>query len=91
MANVVVKMRIMPKGTETDLDKVSEDCKKKIEAFGGKFYKTEIEPVAFGLKMLYIIFLMPEEKGALDPLEEQLKTVEGVSRAEAVDVRRAIG
>ena len=34
---------------------------------------------------------MDESKGSIDPLEDEIKKIEGVSSVETIDVRRAIG
>jgi elongation factor 1-beta len=92
MAQVVVTIKIMPESPEVDLDKIEIEAKTKIQDFSqNQELKTEQEPIAFGLKALKIIFVMDEDKGSTDPLEEDLKKIEGVNSAEAVDVRRAIG
>ena len=82
----------MPESPEVDLSKVIEDAKKKIAEFAGEGeVKVEEEPIAFGLKAVKIIFVMDEAKGATDPLEEQIKEIDGVNSVEVVDVRRAVG
>tara|TARA_B100001964_G_C14261006_1_gene615541 strand:- start:9248 stop:9526 length:279 start_codon:yes stop_codon:yes gene_type:complete len=92
MAVVIITLKIMPKSPETDLNNVEAQAKAKIIDFSEtKEIKTEQEPVAFGLKALKIIFVMDENKGSTDSLEENIKTIDGVNSVEAVDVRRAIG
>jgi len=92
MASVVATIKIMPDSPEVDLDKIETDAKSKILSFTGKDeMKSETEPIAFGLKSLKIIFVMDEEKGSPDSLEEDIGTIEGVKSVETVDVRRAIG
>ena len=92
MAQVVVTLKIMPKSPEVDLNNIETQAKAKIIDFSqSKEMKIEQEPIAFGLTALKIIFLMDENKGSIDPLEESIKTISGVNSVEAVDVRRAIG
>ncbi len=91
MAEVVVTIKIMPESVDTDLEQVKIEATKKIEEFGGEVGKSEIEPVAFGLKALKLIFVYDESKGSPDPLEVSIKEVDGVQSAETTDVRRAIG
>ena len=92
MANAVATVKIMPKSPEVDLSKVEEEAKKLIVDFAGEGEtKTEIEPVAFGLKSLKILFVMDEAKGSPDPVAEKISGLEGVNSAEISDVRRAIG
>ena len=92
MANVIATIKIMPKSPEVDLAKIEESAKEKIKAFAGEGEtKTEIEPIAFGLKAIKIIFVTDESKGSPDPVAEEINNLEDVNSAEVVDVRRAIG
>ena len=92
MAQVVVTIKIMPISPETDLDNIESQAKTKIIDFSQtKEIKTEQEPIAFGLKAVKIIFVMDESKGSTDPLEENIKKIDGVNSVEVIDVRRAIG
>jgi len=92
MASVVVTLRIMPNDTSIDLSNVESRAKKEIVDFcNSKEFKTSIEPIAFGLKALNIIFVMDESKGSTEKLEEKIKLIKGVESVEVTDVRRAIG
>jgi len=92
MTNAIITVKIMPDSPEVDLAKVEEKAKKVIAEFAGEGEtKTEIEPVAFGLKAVKIIFVMDEAKGSPDPVAEKITEIEGVNSAEISDVRRAIG
>ena len=92
MADVVVTLKIMPDSPEGNLDKIKEEALKKIKVFSGNDnHKIEIEPVAFGLNALKILFVMAEAKGSTDALEEQISKIKGVNSVEVTDVRRAIG
>lgn len=92
MARVVVTLRIMPQNTDIDLSNLESDVKKEIVDFcNSKEFKTKIEPIAFGLKALNIIFVMDESKGSTEVLENKIAQIEGVESVEVTDVRRAIG
>jgi|TARA_B100001964_G_C14117547_1_gene546799 elongation factor 1-beta len=92
MASVIITLKIMPESPETNLNEVTEKAKKLIGQFCDESeFKTEEEPVAFGLKAMKITFVMDEEKGSTDALEEQIKEVNGVQSVEVTDVRRTIG
>ena len=92
MAKAVVTVKIMPESPDIDLVELEKKAKKLIADFAGKGEtKTEIEPIAFGLKALKIIFVMDEKKGSPDPVAEDIAKIEGVNSAEISDVRRAIG
>ena len=63
-----------------------------IKDFSGEAQvKAEQEPIAFGLIALKLQFVMDESIGSTEKLEQKLAGIEGVSSAEVVDVRRAIG
>jgi len=92
MAQVVVTIKIMPESPEVDLVSMQNDAETKIKEFSQTDeVKTEIEPIAFGLKAIKITFVMEESIGSTDPLEEDIKNISGVNSVETVDVRRAIG
>lgn len=92
MASVVITLKIMPESPEVDLNSIESEAKTKIIDFSqSKEMKTEQEPIAFGLTALKITFVMDENKGSTDSLEEQIKTISGVNSVETIDVRRAIG
>jgi len=95
MAIAVVTVKIMPESPEINLDeltpKVQELIKEFTERDSPEDQKVEIEPVAFGLKAIKIIFTMDESKGSPDVIEDKITGIEGVQSFEVVDVRRAIG
>lgn len=92
MANVVVTLRIMPQSTDVDLSKIEAEAKKEIIAFcNSKEFKTEIQPIAFGLKALNIFFVMDESIGSTEALEQRISRIESVESVEVTDVRRAVG
>ena len=92
MANVIITVKIMPESPDVDLKDLEERAKQEIKKFCGETEtKTIIEPVAFGLKSMKIIFVVDEKKGSPDPVAEKIATLEGVNSAEISDVRRAIG
>ena len=68
------------------------EAKKKIAHFAGEGEtRVEIEPIAFGLKAVKIIFVTDEKKGGTDSLEAEISKIKGVNSVEVIDVRRAIG
>jgi len=92
VAQAVVTMKIMPESPDVDLDGVKDKAIGIIAEFAGPGdVKTDIEPIAFGLKALLITFVMPEELGSPDALENDITAIEGVNSFEITDVRRAIG
>ena len=92
MARVVVTIRIMPRNTDVDLSKLEGKAKKEIVDFcSSKEFKTEIQPIAFGIKALNIMFVMEESRGSTEKLENRISQLDGVESVEVTDVRRAIG
>ena len=92
MAKVILTMKIMPENPDVDLEMVYSQAESLINNYTDTVeIKKEVEPVAFGLKALKVIFVMDEEKGSPDDLEKQLTDIEGVQSVELVDVRRAVG
>ncbi len=93
MAVVIITLKIMPENPEIDMVELEKKAKEKIIEFtkdDGEM-KVEIEPVAFGLNALKIIFVMEESLGSPDPLAETIESFDEVTSAEVVDVRRALG
>ena len=92
MGTVIATIKIMPTSPEVDLEAIKIIVKEKIASFAGEGEtKSTIEPVAFGLNSLSIIFVMDEDLGSPDVLSEQVAEMKEVNSAEIVDVRRAIG
>jgi len=90
MGEVAIKIKIMPESTETDLEKVEEDIREKLKKNNVKNPQFEIQPIAFGLKALIVLFAWPEEK-EFEEFEEKIRKTKGVSSVEIIDMRRAIG
>jgi len=86
---LAVRIKIMPKSPEVDLEKLEKECGKVIEGFEGKVHSCEKEPIAFGLTALIFTLLWPDE--GTDKLEEELGKVEDVNSVQLIDVRRAVG
>jgi elongation factor 1-beta len=79
MGNVAVELKIMPESIETDIIKIKEEISKKM-----KIQDSKIEPIAFGLKALKILVIVPD-KGNED-LESKIKNIKGVSEVETESV-----
>lgn len=84
-------MKVMPESPETDLDKVKDGAELLIKQFGGDLGKFEVQPVAFGLQQLILMFVMEESIGSTETLEADIAKVRGVQSVEVTDVRRTIG
>jgi len=91
MAQVIVTLKVMPESPDVDLESLQTSAEEKIVGWGAEVGKVEIEPIAFGLKALKLIFVFDESKGGTDSLEEEISVLTGVQSVQVVDVRRAIG
>lgn len=92
MARIVVTLKMMPDSPETDMEALERKATAFVKGFAGETEtKSELEPVAFGLKALKIYFIMDESKGSTEDLEKSIAAIEGISSVEVIDVRRAIG
>jgi elongation factor 1-beta len=91
MAEVVITLKIMPEGVDSNLETIEKNAKEKISKFGGEVGKVNINEVAFGLKSVELLFVMDEAKGSTEDLEKQIEALDEVNSVEVTDVRRAIG
>lgn len=89
MAKVAVILRVFPEDVTIDLENLVNEIKRRLP----NEYTLELwdaEPIAFGLKALRLLILMPENvEGGTEPLEELISQVPGVSQVEVVMVHRA--
>jgi len=91
MAQVIITFKLMPSSPDVDWDSIQVVATEMIAGFGDEVGKSSVEPLAFGLKSLNLIFVMDEDKGSTDELEEQISGLDGVESVEVTDVRRALG
>ena len=90
MGVAAIKIKIMPASPETDIKKIEGKVKEILEKNSVMNSQFEVQPIAFGLNALIVLFGWPEEK-ELEELEESLRKVEDVRSVEVIDIRRAIG
>jgi translation elongation factor aEF-1 beta len=81
------KYKLMPESPDTDLTAIQKAAKKIVEEFGGENKEYKIEPIAFGLKAIIVFFFYPDNKET-DPLEDKFASIEGVSSAKLIDMRK---
>ena len=90
MSVIAVKIKIMPDSPDANIDEIRANVEKVLKTQNVQNPNFEIQPIAFGLKALIIMFGWPEEK-ELEDLEEELKKISNVSSVQVTDIRRAIG
>lgn len=90
MGTALVKIKIMPESPASNLRGIEDKAEKLIKIENGKGIRFSEEPIAFGLKAIFVSFEWPEEKD-LDELEGKIGKIAEVKSAEVSDIRRAIG
>ncbi len=91
MAQVIITFKIMPESVDQDLDVIHKKAEHLIKEFGGEVGRVQKEPIGFGLVALKLIFIMSEDLGSTEDLEEKITALDEVASVDVVDVRRAIG
>ncbi len=88
MAKIMAVLKIYPKDVDVDLDKVITDINSRLPA-KYSLVRSEKEYVAFGLYLLRIYVIMPEEtEGGTEELEDLIRGVDGVENTETEVVTR---
>lgn len=87
MSEVIVKFKIVPENPQVEMHDLKTACEKAIADFGDTV-DSDVEPLAFGMNALILKVVMEEGKGGVEPVEHALADVQGVGRAESVDVRK---
>jgi len=82
MGQVALTLKVGLEGPDVDV----EEIKRKISGAVDSQDIREV-PIAFGLKMLEVLLVFDDKKGAnTDDLEKKISEIEGVSSVEAGDV-----
>jgi elongation factor 1-beta len=93
MPKVIITARVMPVSPDVNLDELQTKVLAVISEYAGSESdkRVSINPVAFGLKAIDIIFILDDKNGIPDEMETKVCAIEGANSFQITDVRRAIG
>jgi elongation factor 1-beta len=89
MGTALIRYKIMPEGIPENFEELKTELKGIVEKFKGQVNQIEEEPIAFGLKAIILTISM-DESNETAPLEEAMKSLNGISSLDVIDYRRAL-
>lgn len=87
MARLSLRAKILPTGTEINLDEVAKKITSTLNE-GITLSKYTKEPLAFGLYFLNAEFALDDKEGQMDSLENTVRAVDGVGEFEVLGLSR---
>ena len=87
MTRLIERIRILPAEADSDIEKFFQSLKSEILR-GIELIGHKKEPIAFGLVAIIGDFLLNDEEGQMDKLEDFIKNIHGVGEIEVISVSR---
>lgn len=89
MGEVIALIRVMPSDILDDnqMEELKNKVKEKIKE-PARLARMDIRDIAFGLRALDVTVVVPDAEGGVDPIAEDISSIDGVESAEVVDVGR---
>jgi elongation factor 1-beta len=87
MTLLVARIRILPAEADSDLEDVVQHLK-STTSDGIQMVAHAKEPIAFGLEGIVGDFVMEDQAGQMDRLEEFIRNTDGVGEIEVINISR---
>ncbi len=87
MGKVVMTIKVFPTSTEISLDQLLDKIRMTLPN-GVELHSSEKIPIAFGLNVLRVNILVPEEERVASQVESAIAEIDEVSEIEVEMVRR---